>query len=120
MTEPTPPVTAAPNNRAVMIVLAYLWLLALVPLLVEKTDPDLQWHAKHGIVLTIAEIVALMAWSFLVSLVWIVTGPVGCVFYLFSPLLFLAILVLHVAAILKGINGQRLVIPHISDYANRF
>ena len=29
-----------------MIVLAYLWLLALVPLLVEKDDPEVQWHAQ--------------------------------------------------------------------------
>jgi len=41
-------------NRGVMIVLAYLWPLALVPLLLEKHDPEVQWHAKHGIVLMIA------------------------------------------------------------------
>ena len=40
-----------------MIVLSYLWLLALVPLLVEKDDKEVQWHAKHGIVLMVAEIV---------------------------------------------------------------
>ena len=40
------------QNRTVMIVLAYLWLLALVPLLVEKEDAEVQWHAKNGLVLT--------------------------------------------------------------------
>ena len=45
-------------NRGVMIVLAYLWPLALVPLLLEKQDADVQWHAKHGIVLMIAELLA--------------------------------------------------------------
>ena len=44
-----------------MIVLAYLWPLALVPLLVEKNDPEVQWHAKHGIVLMVAELVLLFA-----------------------------------------------------------
>jgi len=48
-----PDVEASPN-RGVMIVLAYLWPLALVPLLLEKRDPDLQWHAKHGLVLMVA------------------------------------------------------------------
>ena len=47
-------------NRGVMIVLAYLWLLALVPLLVEKQDPEVQWHAKHGLVLMIAELLLLV------------------------------------------------------------
>ena len=37
-----------------MIVLSYLWPLALVPLLVEKEDAEIQWHAKHGIVLMVA------------------------------------------------------------------
>ena len=45
-------------NRGVMIVLAYLWPLALVPLLVEKQDAEVQWHAKHGLVLMVAELVA--------------------------------------------------------------
>ena len=44
-----------------MIVLSYLWLLALVPLLVEKEDNEVQWHAKHGIVLMVAEIVLWIA-----------------------------------------------------------
>ena len=56
MTTPSP-------NRSVMIVLAYLWPLALVPLLVEKNDADVQWHAKHGIVLMVAEIVVLAAFG---------------------------------------------------------
>ena len=30
------------------------------------------------------------------------------------------ILALHVVAILKGVNGGRLIIPGISEYANRF
>jgi hypothetical protein len=35
----TPPASNAPSsNRTIMIVLSYLWLLALVPLLVEKDD----------------------------------------------------------------------------------
>jgi hypothetical protein len=30
-----------------------------------------------------------------------------------------AVLALHVVAILKGVNGGRLIIPGLSDYANR-
>lgn len=119
MSEPQP-VPAGPENRALMIVLSYLWVLALIPLLVDKADGEVQWHAKHGLVLTVAELLVLMAWSFFVSLVWIVAGPVGCLFYLLSPLLFLAILVVHAVAIAKGIHEQRLILPYLSDYAGRF
>jgi len=30
------------------------------------------------------------------------------------------ILALHIVAILKGMNGGRLIVPMISEYANRF
>ena len=60
MSEPTTPGTVS-SNRSIMIVLSYLWLLALVPLLVEKDDKEVQWHAKHGIVLMVAEIVLWIA-----------------------------------------------------------
>ncbi|MGB5515145.1 MAG: hypothetical protein WBP36_11520, partial [Thermoanaerobaculia bacterium] len=55
---PTPPPTTGSSessNRGVMIVLSYLWILALIPLLVDKDDKEVQWHAKNGLVLTAAE-----------------------------------------------------------------
>ena len=70
------------SNRGVMIVLSYLWLLALVPLLVEKDDKEVQWHAKHGIVLMIAEIVFWIA----VTIVQMALGTIlGCVVGLIAP-----------------------------------
>ena len=50
MADSTSP-TAVSSNRGVMIVLSYLWILALVPLLTEKEDQEVRWHAKNGIVL---------------------------------------------------------------------
>jgi uncharacterized membrane protein len=107
-------------NRSVMIVLAYLWLLALVPLLLEKEDPEVQWHAKHGIVLMLAELVVLFAYIMTMSIVSLATLPLGCVLSLFLVFGWVAILALHIAAILKGVNGGRLVVPYVSEYANRF
>lgn len=107
-------------NRGVMIVLAYLWLLALVPLLVEKEDPEVQWHAKHGIVLTIAEILLLFAYILVTSIVSLATFGLGCVLSLLLIFAWIAILGLHLAAIVKGLNGGRLIVPGISDYAERF
>ena len=102
-----------------MIVLAYLWLLALVPLLVEKGDPEVQWHAKHGIVLMIAELILLFGYIVMTSMVSLATLGLGCVLSLFLVFGWVAILALHVVAILKGVNGGRLIIPGLSDYANR-
>ena len=63
--EPPPAATPPPlsgggsvsENRSVMIVLAYFGPLALIPLLVEKDDKEVQWHSKHGLVLFVAEII---------------------------------------------------------------
>lgn len=114
-----PESTVSPN-RSVMIVLAYLWVLALIPLLVEKQDAEVQWHAKHGLVLAVAELVLLFAYVMVTSIVSIATFGLGCVLSLLLVFAWVGILGLHVVAILKGVNGGRLIIPGISEYANRF
>jgi uncharacterized membrane protein len=104
------------SNRGVMIVLSYLWLLALVPLLVEKDDREVQWHAKHGIVLMLAEIVFWIA----VTIVQMALGTIlGCVVGLLSFFVWVAIVVVHIIAIVKGVNGSRLIVPGVSQYADR-
>ena len=100
--------------------LAYLWPLALVPLLLEKDDPEVQWHAKHGLVLMVAELVAIFAYVMFTSLVSLATFGFGCVLGVLLVFAWVGIFVLHIVAILKGVNGGRLIIPGISEYANRF
>ena len=102
-----------------MIVLAYMWALALVPLLLDK-EPDVQWHARHGIVLAVAELILLFLYVTVTSLVSMATFGLGCVLGLVLPFAWMAILALHVVAIVKGINGTRLIVPGVSEYANRF
>jgi uncharacterized membrane protein len=110
----------APSNRNIMIVLSYLWLLALVPLLVDKEDAEVQWHAKHGIVLMVAEIVLWIALGLLSTFLGAITAGLGCLVGLFYPILWVLILVVHIVAIVKGVNGKRLIIPGLSEYASRF
>jgi uncharacterized membrane protein len=114
MPEPAPAGTVS-SNRGVMIVLSYLWILALVPLLVEKTDEQVQWHAKHGIVLMVAEIVFWIVFNIVVYMI-----PFGCLVGLLGPLVALVFVAVHIVAMIKGLNGQRLIIPKLSDYATRF
>jgi uncharacterized membrane protein len=113
MSEPSP-------NRGIMIVLAYLWLLALVPLLVDKHDAEVQWHAKHGIVLMIAELILFFGYIMVTSLVSLATLGLGCVLSVLLVFAWVGIVALHIVAIIRAAHGERLVIPGISEYANRF
>ena len=118
---PPPPVGGAVSpNRNVMIVLSYLGLLALVPLLTEKDDHEVQWHAKHGLVLLVAEIIVWIALALVGTILGKLTmGFAGCFMVLLYPLLGLGILVLHVMCIMKGVNGQRLLVPGVSDFVSK-
>ena len=119
-----PPETPSPDivsdNRSVMIVLSYLWLLALIPLLVEKDDREVQWHAKHGLVLTVFEVVVMIALQVVVMILGAVSGGLGCIFGLLLPLFMLAILIVHVMCIVKGLNGDRFTLPGVSEFAEKF
>lgn len=95
------------QNRNLMIVLSYLWILFLIPLLIEKDDKEVQWHAKNGLVLTVVE--------FVLEMVLAVTG-IGC---FLSPFVFLGFLVIRLMAIVKGVNGERFMVPVLSEYAEK-
>lgn len=115
MTDATPGSAAPSSNRTVMIVLSYLWLLALIPLLVEKEDKEVQWHAKHGLVLTAFWIVVFMVFTMLSFI-----PGVGCVTSIISLFLWIPMLVVMVLCIVKATSGQRFKIPGVSDFADKF
>jgi uncharacterized membrane protein len=116
----TAPAEVVSDNRNIMVVLSYLGLLALIPLLVEKDDREVQWHAKHGLVLTVVEVIVFIALQVLIMVLGAVSGGLGCVFGLLVPLFMLAVLIVHIMCIVKGLNGQRFLIPGVSDFADRF
>jgi uncharacterized membrane protein len=110
---------ASSPNRGVMIVLAYLWVLAFIPLLVERHDREVQWHAKHGLVLMTAEFVLIFVFVVVISVVTLRTMGFGCALAMLFVFGFVGMLGLHVVAILKGMGGGRLIIPGLSGYADR-
>jgi uncharacterized membrane protein len=121
-TPPPPPAaggTSGSSDRTLMVALSYLWILALIPLLVKKDDREVQWHAKNGLVLLGAEIVA-----------WIVLGAVGftlrnamgmsCGLGIIECVIWLGFLVLRIMCIVKGVGGQRFRIPLVTDWAEKW
>lgn len=98
-----------------MLILSYLWILAVVPLLAEKEDREIQWHAKHGLVLFAAEIVVWIGLFILSSL------PLGWVFGCgLVPLVWLAIVIIRLVAIQKALRGSRLELPLVTAFADQW
>jgi uncharacterized membrane protein len=111
------PVPSGGSDRTLMIVLSYLWLLALIPFLTKKEDPEVQWHAKNGLALLGAEIV-----------IWIVLTiagfamrnmALGCGLATINCVIWIAFLILHILCIVKGVGGQRFRIPVVTDMAEK-
>jgi len=114
-TPPPPPAGSANPNRGIMLVLAYLGPLAFIPFVIEKNDPEVQWHAKHGLVIFVAEIIlvfVVFALHFIPFLGWMF-ACVNCVL----PLLFI---IFHIFLIVQAVNGKRFLIPGVSEFADRF
>ncbi len=99
-----------------MVVLAYLWILVLVPLLLEESDEDVRWHAKHGLVLMGAEFALWIA----LQVALFAMGGIGCVLAPFIFMLFVAFVAVRIACIVRGVNGQRLEIPVLTPLVDRF
>ena len=107
------------SDRSLMIALSYLGLLALIPYLTKKDDPDteLRWHAKNGMGLFIADLV-LAAVFFVLSMV-LRDSILGCGINVIVCFVWLAIFALHVYCLIKAINGQRVRIPVVTDFAEK-
>ena len=117
MEAPAPPQEPPTDpNRTVMLVLAYLGPLCLVPLLIDKEDKEVRWHARNGLVFFAAWVGIFV----LDNLLFLNLHPLGCLITLLMPLVGLAYLALVVAAIVKALDGKRLMVPGLSTLADRF
>ncbi len=121
----TPPVNTPPSpegagyvspNRTIMLILAYLSVLALIPLLTEKEDKEVQWHSKNGLVITAAWIILAIALTIL-GFIPIIGQVLGC---LAMPFIGLGGLIVFILCIVKALNGERFRLPMVSDYADKW
>ena len=101
-----------------MVVLSYLWILALIPLLTKKDDSEVQWHAKNGLALLGAEIALWIVFIFAGFALRRVL-PVGCGLSVVECVVWIGFLVVRIMAIMKGVGGGRMRVPVISDFADK-
>jgi uncharacterized membrane protein len=117
---PPPPGGAAPNSdRTIMVILSYLWILALIPLLTKKDDPEVQWHAKNGLAFLGAEIIIWIVLTIAGIILSKVFSALSCGMGLVQCVVWIGFLIVRVLCIVKGVGGQRFRIPVVTDMAEK-
>jgi uncharacterized membrane protein len=118
----TPPPPSSPaggpqsSERTIFLVLSYLGILCLIPLLAKKDDPEVQWHAKNGLALFIAELV----WVAIgIAFIFIHVPILGCGWAILRCVVWLGFLALSIIGIVKAVGGQRFRIPILTDMAEK-
>jgi uncharacterized membrane protein len=113
---PSGPGPGASSDRTLMLVLSYLGILALIPLITKKEDPDIQWHAKNGLAITVAWVVFWIAYTIIQ---YAMPSSIACAMSAVGCVLSLGWLVVTIMAIMKALKGQRLRVPVVSDFADK-
>ncbi|HRY63112.1 MAG TPA: DUF4870 domain-containing protein [Patescibacteria group bacterium] len=99
---------AISRDEKKMGVLAYLWVLCLVPLLARKDSEFCQFHAKQGLVLFIGSF-AVMFLGMIPVIGWFIIFPIGW-------------LIIVVASLLGALNawqGKKWEMPYLGAYAKK-
>jgi uncharacterized membrane protein len=114
----------SPGVARLMVILAYLWPLAMIPFALEKKDPEVRWHARNGIALFLSE-VALWAAFLLGHFLLILSrslAPFSRLFSIIQLFFFfcVCVFVVHGLCIINGLRGRRFRIYRISEIADRW
>lgn len=105
-------------RRTSLIVCAYLGPLALIPFFATNQDPDTRWHARQGLAMTLVEVAVLGGLSVFVGAMVLTNLGAGVALLSGLWLLWVAVLVVHLAAVLTAINGGRLRVPGTAALAD--
>jgi uncharacterized membrane protein len=107
------------ENRAqptLMLVLSYLAFLGFIPLIAGKRDREVRWHAANGLLLFGAVAAILIA----ATIIGVLVPPLSCVYPIVMFLVLILYTIIAILAVVKALNGERLIVPVISRYADRF
>jgi uncharacterized membrane protein len=95
------------QDDKVFAALSYMWILCLVPLLIKRDREFVQYHARQGLVLFIAELI-LSVIGMIPVLGWLV-GFFG----------WIAATILSVLGIVAALVGRYWEMPFLGSYAKK-
>jgi uncharacterized membrane protein len=103
------------RRRHWVLVVAYVPILGVFPLLVGNASREERWHARNGLLLLVGFLGVLAVATF----AGILFPSLSCV----SGILLFALAVIYgivlILAMVKALQGERLMIPGLSEHADR-
>jgi uncharacterized membrane protein len=103
------------SQPAWMLVLSYLAFLGFIPLIAGKRHREVRWHAVNGLLLFGAvAVIGIVA-----TIIGVLVPPLSCVYPIVMLLVLILYAIIAILAVVKALNGERLIVPGISGYADR-
>ncbi len=93
------------DERDIVAIFSYLWILFLIPLFGYKNNSFVQFHAKQGLVLFIAHILILLI--LLIPVIGWIVGPIAGIVWF----------VLVIIGIINVFKGEKTLLPIIGKFA---
>jgi uncharacterized membrane protein len=103
------------SQPAWMLVLSYLAFLGFIPLVAGKQHRNVRWHAINGLLL----FAAVVAFGAAATVIGILVPPLSCLYGIVMFLVLIVYTIIAILAIVKALDGHRLIVPWISRYADR-
>ena len=101
--------------RPFLLAISYIGFLGVIALLLGRNDREARWHARNGLML----FVALAAAGIVATLVGIAVPSLACVYAVTMAIAGALYVMIALLAAIKALNGERLLIPGVSRYADR-
>jgi uncharacterized membrane protein len=102
-------------TRSLLVVLAYLAVFGFVALAASR-DREVRWHARNGLAL----FGAVVGVGVLATLIGVLVPSFTCLYAVAMAIVSFLYVAIVILAVVKALEGQRLMIPGISTYASRF
>jgi uncharacterized membrane protein len=103
----------ASARRSALLVLCYLPVLGIIALAAEKQDREIRWHARNGLLL----FGAVAAIGVAATLAGLLLPSLGCLYGVVMFFVLVAYVLVTILAVVKAIQGERLIVPGVSRYA---
>lgn len=98
-----------------IFILCYFPLLGLIPLLSRRSSREVKWHARNGLLL-FAAVVVIVGAATVLSLLF---QQIGCFYSIAMFLVGVVYVVFVTLGVVKAFQGERLMFPVLSRYADR-